>query len=114
MSMFVKEFVVISDDIQKIKEFVLKIEEYLSEICKVEKIGAAYLCAPDTFSLVTIYIERPDIRVSLSENIDLRNINIRVRIESEKPSSIINIASRLNKKVKELGLHMTILTAFKI
>ncbi|MEM0363739.1 MAG: hypothetical protein QXV69_00695 [Sulfolobaceae archaeon] len=113
--MFTKDFIIISDDLSKLREFIMKIDEQLSEICKVEKIGASYLCAPDNSSLISIYIERLDFKNLFLESIDVRNnISIRIRIESENSTTLVNIASRLNKKIRDLGFHMTIFTASKI
>jgi hypothetical protein len=102
--MFVKDLIVLSEDLLQIRNFLSQISNIFNEICEVEKIGASFICAPDSEVLVTIFIDS-------SES---KNLIVKIRIESTSSIKIFEIIKKINNKLKEMGLHVTLSNDFKL
>lgn len=96
--MFSLEFVALTEDPSKLRDFFKLSDAIFNELCVPVKIGASLLCAVSDDVLITIYVNMQG----------SRSLTLKIRIESENAKKLVEAISKLYEKLKENGFHMTL------
>ncbi|MCY0860647.1 MAG: hypothetical protein OWQ54_09495 [Sulfolobaceae archaeon] len=98
--MFSLDFVALTEDPLRIKDFFKLADTILTDLCQPIKIGASLLCAVSNDVLLTIYTDMQS-----------KNLTLKIRVEGEDAVKLVNTISRIYEKLKENGFHMTLATS---
>ncbi len=101
--MFSLEFQVMSEyDIVKLREFMSSVDSIFQGICEAVKVGASYLCAPNSSTMLVVYMN-----VS-----NLKETKTILRVDAEDASYAVSVVSELNERLKRIGFHMNLESSF--
>ncbi|MBW9140320.1 MAG: hypothetical protein TQ35_0004970 [Candidatus Aramenus sulfurataquae] len=87
---------------QRTREVFLGLDKMLSDMCKPIRIGASYICSPSDDLLVSVFL-----------NDDVKRYAMVIKVEGKNASELVDVVSKINEKLKEMGVHASLFSSFK-